>query len=196
MPMTMASVRTFSTRYRVQAECIAVAVLAFVVFVVLGIGARRKLVPVRADLATASIIDREITGFRAAFKPSPTADNPNVSLPDSLAISVPRDDRVSLAGDLASRAELVGLSGVRVSFAAPDSATAPEHPALFSATVAVADYGVSVDCSGSFAQVLSFVNQLPPSVALQRITAVRDKFGSHFHVMLAVFEAPTTAQHG
>jgi hypothetical protein len=194
--MTVATLKSFSVRYRVQAECIAVALLAVVVFTSLGVAARRKLAPAQADLAAASAIAGEISGFRAAFKPSPAPDQLAVSLPDSLAVSIPRDDRVSLVGNLASRAELVGLSGVRVSFAAPDSAAAPAQPELFATAVAIADYGVSIDCGGSFAQLLSFVNQLPPSVALQRITAVRDKAGSHFHVMLAVFEAPRAAQHG
>ena len=85
---------------------------------------------------------------------------------------------------------------MRVKFAAPDSAAAPDKPDLFASTVAVADYGVSIECEGGFAALLSFVGQLPPSVALQRISVVHDKAGSHFHVMLAVFESAGTAQHG
>jgi hypothetical protein len=196
MAMTMTDLKSFSTRYRVHAEAIGVALFAFVVFAGLGIAARRKLAPARTDEAAAAAVDGEISSFRAAFKAAPTSPDVMATLPDSFAIDVPRDDRVSLAGNLASRAELVGLSDVRVKFALPDSSAAPDHPDLFSTTVAVADYSVSIECAGSFASVLSLVNQLPPSVALQRITAVRDKTGSHFRLMLAVFESARAAQHG
>ncbi|HEY4217835.1 MAG TPA: hypothetical protein VGM67_11905 [Gemmatimonadaceae bacterium] len=196
MPMTVADLKAFSLRYRVHAECIGVALFAFVAFVGVGVAAKRRLAPVRADQVSVSMVESELSNFRTAFKPEPVGHDVLMALPDSFAISVPRANRVSLAGDLASRAEQVGLRNVRVNFAPPDSSAAPEHPEFFGAPVSVADYGVAVECGGSFAAVLSFVDQLPSSVALQRITAVRDKAGSHFLVMLAVFESAGSAQHG
>lgn len=194
MAMTVADLKALATRYRTHAEIIGVSLFALIVFVMLGAAARRKVSAARADVTSVTATEREISSFRSAFKAS-SAPEP-VALPDSFAIAVPRVERVSLAGNLASRAELAGLSNVRVKFTAPDSAAAPEKPDLFASTVAVADYGLSVDGDGGFAQALSFVNQLPPSVAVQRITAVHDKGGSHFHVMLAVFETAEAAQHG
>jgi hypothetical protein len=195
MPMTVADVKAFSVRYRVHAECMAVAAIACVVFTGLGLAAKRKLAPARADQASVSMVAGEVSSFQSAFKAAPPGQDVP-TLPDSFAVAVARVDRVSLAGDLASRAESAGLRSVRVNFAPPDSAAAPDHPDFFADPVSVADYGIAIDCGGSFAGVLSFVNQLPPSVALQRITAVRDKAGSHFHVMLAVFESAQGAQHG
>jgi len=195
MPMTAADLKAFSVRYRTHAECIAVAAFACVAFAALGLAAKRKLAPARAEHASVSMVESEVSSFRSAFKPAP-AGQEIPTLADSFAVAVSRDERMSLAGDLASRAESAGLRSVRVNFASPDSAAAPEAPDFFAGTVSVADYGIAIDCGGSFAGVLSFVNQLPASVALQRITAVRDKDGSHFHVMLAVFEAAQAAQHG
>ena len=195
MPLTTADVRAFATRYRVHAECIAVAAFACVSFVALGVAAKRKLMPARAEQASVSMVESEVSSFRSAFRPAAAGvDVP--TLPDSFAIAVSRDERMSLAGELAARAEAAGLRSVRVNFAAPDSSAAPEHPDFFAQQVSVADYGIAIDCAGSFAAVLSFVNQLPSTVAVQRITAVRDKAGSHFHVMLAVFESAQAAQHG
>ena len=195
--MAMKDLQSLSARYRVHAECVGVACLALLVFVTMGTAARRKLGPARADRAKAAEVEAEIVNFRAAFRQSsPNGNAANAALPDSIAVVVPRDGRVSLAERLAARAERVGLSDVRVRFAAPDTSAAPAKPTLFSATVAVADYAISVDCAGSFAAVLSLVNDLPPSVALQRITAVREKAGSHFRLTLAVFEAAQATQHG
>lgn len=196
MPMTVADLKAFSVRYRVHAEAIGVALFACAAFAALGVAAKRKLAPVRADQVSVSMVESEVSSFRSAFRAAPAGQDVPAALPDSFAVSVVRDDRVSLAGDLSARAEAAGLKDVRVNFAPPDSAAAPSHPDFFATPVAVADYGVAVECGGSFAAVLSFVNQLPPSVALQRITAVRDKAGSHYHVMLAVFESARSAQHG
>ena len=195
--MAVAELKALALRYRVHAECIGVAVVALIVFVMLGTAARHKLGPARAEQAKVADIESEIASFRSAFSAStPGGDVSAVTLPDSFAVAVSRDTRVALAEHVASRAEQVGLSDVRVRFAPPDSSAAPARPDLFSATVAVADYAIYIDCAGSFASVLSLVNQLPPSVALQRLTAVRDKTGAHFRLILAVFETAGSAQHG
>jgi hypothetical protein len=121
-----------------------------------------------------------------------------LNVPDSLSVALPRDQRVSLAQQIADRAERTGLSDVRVRFALPDSAAAPDRPDLMGTGVAVADYTLAVECTGGFAAMLSLVNQLPPSVAVQRITAARMKSGVQYHLILAVFEAAAGGanQHG
>ena len=190
MPMTVAGARAWVTRYRVHSEALGVSLLALIVFVVLGIQARRALQPVRADLTRLGLASSEITSFRSAFKASTPEQEMRVrQLAESLSVVIPRDYRVALAQQIAARAESLGLGDVRVRFAPLDTAAPPPRPDLSGSTVAVADYSLSVDCSGGYAAVLSLIKLLPSSVALQQI--VGDTAGGHtqFHLALAVFES-------
>lgn len=197
IPGTKPTFGAWIRRYRIQSECIGLALFATIVFVALGIAARRRIEPVRADVAKLVNASSEIRGFRAAFRPStPERDSRMGHLPDSLGVAVSRELRVSLAEQIATRAEHAGLSDVRVRFALPDSAAAPARPELTGATIGVADYTISLDCSGGFAAVLSLVNHLPPSVALERMTANRTSSGAQYRLVLAVLESSGPIQHG
>jgi hypothetical protein len=197
IPGTKPTFGAWIRRYRVQSECIGLALFAAIVFVVLGITARRRTEPVRAELTKWMNASSEISGFRAAFRPStPERDSRIGRMPDSLGVAVSRELRVSLAEQVATRAERAGLSDVRVRFALPDSAAAPNRPELTGVTVGVADYTIALDCTGEFAAVLSLVNHLPPSVALQRMTANRTRSGAQYRLVLAVFESSGPIHHG
>ena len=195
--MAMADLKSLALRYRTQSECLGVAMFAVIAFTMLGIGARRRVGPARTEQAKIEAVSSEIASFRASFSPDrPERAAAASSLPDSLTVAVTRDARVALAERVASRAELVGLFDVRVRFAPLDSAPPPTRPDIANPAVAVADYTIAIDCAGSFASVLSLVSHLPPSVALQRLIAVRDKAGPHFRLTLAVFESAGPIQHG
>jgi hypothetical protein len=196
MSVTLFRLRSAIARSRVQSECAGVALLAFVVFVALGVAARHKSIPVKAEQARLANAAAELVSFRAAFRASTPERDAGSPLPDSYAVSVERDLRMTLAQQLAAAGEQDGLTDVQVNFAAVDSTAAPARPALVDGSVALADYAVSLDCDGGFAAVLSLVNQLPASVALERIAAVRGRATTHFHITLAVFEPTGAGQHG
>ena len=202
MATTVEGIRALVRRYRVHAEAVGVALLAIVVFLALGVRARRALGPLRADATRLSMTASEITRFRAAFAPSPQGQDLRLAQrADSLGVSVSRDERVALAQQVAARAEALGLTNVRVKFAPRDTGVAPARPELAAVIVAVADYSLSVDCDGNLAAVLSLVNQLPASVALQRITAAKVGGTTRYRLTFAVFESAGTAvggagQHG
>jgi hypothetical protein len=197
MAMTKAELQKSAQRYRLPSEIVGVALLAVGVFVSLGVAARRRIEPVRAELTKLTAATAEVSEFRGAFRTSTPAQDARVqNLPDSFAIALSRDQRVSLAEQIAARAERAGLSDVRVKFALPDSAATPERPDLLRTSVGVADYTLSVECTGGFAAVLSLVNHLPPSVALQRVVGARMKGGGQYRLILAVFEVAGSIQHG
>jgi len=202
MAMTVEAIRALVRRYRVHAEAVGVALLATVVFLALGMRARRALGPLRAEATRLSMTASEITRFRASFAPAPRAQDLRLDQRgDSLGVSVSRDERVSLAQQVAAHAEALGLANVRVRFAPRDTGVAPARPELTAVTVAVADYSLSVDCDGGLAAVLSLVNELPASVALQRITAAKVRGTTRYRLTFAVFESAGTAvggagQHG
>jgi hypothetical protein len=198
MAITRAELQESAKRYRLLSEVIGVALLAVIVYVSLGMAARRRIAPARAERVKLEAAMAEISQFRTAFNPSTPEQSLRMSnVPDSLSVALSREQRVSLAQQIADRAERVGLTDVRVRFTSPDSAAAPERPNLVGTSVAVADYTVSIECTGDFAAILSLVNRLPPSVAVQRITASRAKTGgANYHLILAVFEAAGATQHG
>lgn len=197
MAITKAELQDSARRYRLLSEVVGVTLLAIIVYVSIGISARRRAVPVRAEITKLSSANAEVSQFRSTFKPStPEQDVVMLNVPDSLSIALPREQRVSLAQQIADRAERAGLSGVRVRFALPDSASPPDRPDLLGQSVAVADYTLSVECAGGFAAVLSLINRLPPSVAVQQITADRGKNGTQYHLVLAVFETAGASRHG
>ncbi len=196
MAVTMADVRAAMRQHRLRSEVLGVALLALFVFVGLGLAARRRLLPIRTDISTLRVVETEISTFRSAFQPLTPQEDADARLPDDLQVGVAHDLRVSLAEQLASGAERRGLSGVRVRFAGPDSAAPPAKPDMTNRAVALADYSLALECSGSFGAVLSLINQLPPSIALQRLVAIRTKSGTQYSLTFAVFETVGVNQHG
>ncbi|HVX37974.1 MAG TPA: hypothetical protein VHB25_00275 [Gemmatimonadaceae bacterium] len=193
--MTTAELRAAVGRYRMQAQAVGLSLVVLVVAVFLGIGARKQIAPARLTETRLRQSAAEIASFRAAFKPSTPEQEARLMLPDSLAIAVPHDMRMSLAGELATSAQHVGLTDVRVRFANADSAAAPPPtPDFVNRTVSVGDYTIAIDCGGSFGQVLSFVSRVPSSAALQRITATRAAKGAgvRYHLVFAVYEGESS----
>jgi hypothetical protein len=197
MRSSLASVRSSVGRFKVEAQCVALATLAFAVFVALGLAARERVKPSRAQVGSLRQDLADLEQFRAAFRRSASdADAQTALLPDSLAVAVQPELRTTLAHAVASRGELDGLSEVRVKFAPADSGAPSSTPILAGKLVKVADYTMSVDCDGSFSALLSLVNHLPPSVSLRRLAAVRGPASTHFHLTLAVFQPSGSNQHG
>ena len=198
--MTTAELRAVMARHKQQALGIVLSLVVLISSLVFGMNAQRRLAPVRLTESRLQQATNEITNFRAAFKPATPDEAARLLLQDSLAVAVPHDTRMSLVGQLASHAERAGLSDVRVRFAGNDSAAAPARPDFIDQTVNVADYTIAMDCGGSFAAVLSFVNHLPASTPLQRLSAIRTKTGVAYHLVFAVLENEPSSgaggQHG
>ena len=182
--------------YRTQILIAAASVVAFVAFIDLGFAARRRTAATAAEITQLASIRSEVSNFRSAFRASAADDARLFAVDDTTTISTTRDLRVSLAEHVASKAERLGLASVRVRFTPPDSAAAPPSPDLMRSSVAVADYTLTVDAAGSLADVLALVDQLPSSVALQRLTATRSKHGAEYHLVLAVLESAGVERHG
>lgn len=197
--MTMAQLRATAARYRMHALLVVVSFVVLVGSVGVGLRARKRLDPMRLTDGRLHQTEAEIANFRAAFKPSTPDEEVRLVAADTLPVAVPHDMRMSLAGQLASGAQAAGLTNVRVRFAGADSAAAtPPLPEFVTRTVAVGDYTIAIDCGGSFAQVMSFVNHLPAATALQRITAARapENSGVQYHLIFAVYEGGASSSAG
>lgn len=189
MATTLAQLRSVAARYRVQSALIGASV-AFIGFVVVGLRLRHSAELVRLEAGRLSATETELTRFRAAFSPSSAEYDLRLSqLADSLGIAIARDHRVALAQQVAARAEALGLSAVRVRFAPVDSAAVPRPPELATRSIAIADYALALECDGTLAAVLSLLGQLPPSVPLERLGAVRARGATQYRLAFAVFES-------
>jgi hypothetical protein len=182
--------RALMARHRRESTYVTVALAVLVASVAAGLTARDRIAAADTQRNRLRSIEHDMTTFRAAFR-QPSLEERAFRLSDSLAVAVARDARFSVAQRVAQRAEQLGLTDVRVRFAPADSDEAPATPELSGARIAVADYSLGVDCRGDLAALLSLVDQLPPSVALQRLAAERSPVGGavDYHLALAVFES-------
>lgn len=190
MAVTRANLRGIVTRHRRESIRVGIALGVAVVSVIVGAAARNRIAPVAIQRNRLRSTQHDIVAFRAAFRHA-SLEERAFRLPDSLSVAVARDARFSVAQRLAQRAEQLGLTSVRVRFAAADSGEAPAIPEVSDTRVAVADYSIALDCRGDFASLLALVNQLPASVSLQRLGAERAPVGGavDYHLALAVFES-------
>jgi hypothetical protein len=106
------------------------------------------------------------------------------------ALGVTSSERVSLMELVARIADDARLSNVHVSFkAGTDSSFVPAR-AIGASTLNTASYSIVVDFSGSFAGVVQFVSNLPPSVSVSRLNASRQDNRAAYHILLSVYELP------
>lgn len=196
MAMTIDDIKALVGRHRTQSEAIGVAVLAILASLIVGTAAKRAAAPSVAERTRLRVVGQEIADFRRAFQTS-TPEQDAIRLPDSLSVTVDHDARLSVAQRMAQRAEGSGMRDVRVRFATADSAALPPIPEIAGGAAQPAPYAITLDATGGFAAVLSFVKQLPPSVTLQRLSAVRSpKNEVQYHLTLVVFETAGQNQHG
>ena len=186
----IAKLRGALSRHRRESTYVAVALGVAIVSITAGLAARKRIAAAEIQRNRLRSIENDVTTFRTSFRAA-SLEERAFRLPDSLSVAVVRDARFSIAQRLAQRAEQLGLTDVRVRFAAADSTEAPPTPELSTARIAVADYTLAVDCRGELSAFLSLVNQLPPSVALQQLGAERVPVGGgvDYHLTLAVFES-------
>jgi hypothetical protein len=186
----VARVRGAIGAHRRESVRVGVALAAAMVSIAIGVAARGRVAPVTMQRNRLRATEHDLVTFRAAFQQA-SLEERAFRFPDSLAVSTSRELRFSVAQRVAQRAEQLGLSDVRIRFAEADSAEPPTVPELSDTHIAVADYSIALDCRGDFAAVLSLVDALPASVALQRLAAERAPGGEpvNYHVVLAVFES-------
>jgi hypothetical protein len=182
----MTALRANGVVYRRGAAALALLIVA----IGTSVSIRRKLAPLAKREAVLSDGKESLTRFRSSFVTVTAAESASWrQTADSAEIAMPKGSRLSLAQTVVKNAEDAGLHGVRVSFTQHDSAfVAPRSRGIESNDIAPADYAIAVEGVGSFAQALSFVQALPPSVSVVRFSGLRDKPETRFHIMIAVYE--------
>ena len=185
-------------------ERTAVAVVALIVMLGLGVMAHRRLQPIQKQAASLRSANETVARFRRSYRAPSTAESARWEAgAESLGLSVDRGSRLPLVQAIARLGETAGLRDVRVRFSTLDSLYVPPRASGGSAGISPADYTVVVDCRGSFAALLDLVNGLPSSVSVVLLTSgmgreaalsPRANGDAHYHITLAVYEAANASQ--
>lgn len=185
-------------------ERTAIAVVALIVMLGLGIMAHRRLQPIQKQAAALRSANETVARFRRSYRAPSAAEAARWEAgAESLGLGVDRGSRLPLAQAIARMGETAGLRDVRVRFSTLDSLYVPTRMAGGSAGISPADYTVVVDCRGSFGALLELVNGLPSSVSVVLLTSgaargesstARGIGDAHYHVTLVVYEAANVSQ--
>ena len=107
------------------------------------------------------------------------------------SLGVAPSEQVTLAHAVARAAEEAGFTEVRVRFTTRDSGqvVAQRPDRLGRRTLQPASYGLSMNARGSYEGLVRLIGALPPSVAVWRVTAMKDGGAVAYTRALAVFEA-------
>jgi hypothetical protein len=168
----------------------AVAVLVVGLSIWVGLRARAAASALVARRATWEVSAGELATVQQQFK-APNARESAALIAESSrmsALGVPAEERLNLVDMIGRLAEACALEAVRVNaVAASDSTVVPERQ-VFGNAVKPASYAIAVEFAGSFANAQKFVSSLPPSVAVSRLIAARQRSGAIYQLILSVYE--------
>lgn len=196
MGATMSTLAQAIRSDRAVARRLTLSAILLAAAVIVGGVERRQIAPLNLRKTQLETTAARVRQFRSSFVPIAPAESASwKQMADSIDIAVPRGSRLSLAQTLAKSAEDAGLRGVRVSFGKPDSSYVPPRSrGVSTSDVQPADYAISIDAGGAFAQVLSFINALPPTVSVTRLVGSHDKRDTHYRITIAVYETNRDSQ--
>jgi hypothetical protein len=144
---------------------------------------RRELREAEATLAT-------FAGWRRRFEPAVAAESIawRRTLMELQALGVIGDERLRLTQMVSRAAERAGLRDVRVSVTTADTTGSDARLSTEGVHRQTASFGLSVECRGNLQAVVSFLGDLPASVAPTQLSLVRQDGRARHRVALAVYE--------
>jgi hypothetical protein len=175
--------------FQVQLLSLTLLVLAAAGWIVVTAG--RQKTAVRADEARLHRTAATLGNWAARFQPAASEESTawRQTLSKTRQLGSPRDDRLTLAREIAGHAERAGFTEVRVAFEPPDSATtAPLPPALGPYAFVLAPYRISVKFRGDLAATRVFIGNLPPAVVVTGMQFKREATGFRGTVTLDIHE--------
>jgi hypothetical protein len=98
------------------------------------------------------------------------------------------DERLAVTQAVTRVAEAAGLRDVRVLITAPDTTGSDERLSTEGVRRQSAPFGLLVECRGNLQAIVTFLGELPPSVAPTTLSLVRQDSGSRHRLVLAVYE--------
>lgn len=170
---------------RLVAAVAAAAVLAWV-----GVRASGQRAQRQAELRRDSALLATFADWRARYQPAVAAESISwrrtwMELQD---LGVVGDERLALTRTLARLAEESGLRDVQVLIGASDTTGTDARLSTEGVRRKPATFSLQVVCRGGMPQVVSFLGQLPPSVAATQVSLVRQDGRAKHRITLGVYE--------
>ena len=98
------------------------------------------------------------------------------------------DDRLGMTGTVSRVAEESGLRDVRVLLGPPDTTGVEKRLSTEGIRRKAAAFSLLVEARGGMRSVIAFIGQLPPSVAVTRLSLVKQDGRQRHRISLAVYE--------
>jgi hypothetical protein len=133
-----------------------------------------------------------IGDWRSSFR-APTDSESRALLsevPRAGDLGIPAGRRFVVLETMTQAAEDAGLRDIEVNVGDPDpdSAFVPPREKVGQTQLDLASYVVSIDFTGSFASLLKFVSNTPPSLVIRRLGVATGDDGVRYKVIFSVYE--------
>ena len=155
-----------------------------------GLHASRAGTANRADLQRAEATLATFANWRRQYEPAVAAESIawRRTMMELHALGVIGDERLSVTQSVSRAAEAAGLRDVRVLIGAADTTGSDARLSTEGVRRQSAPFGLVVECRGNLQAVVTFLGELPPSVAPIALSLVRQDGGARHRVVLAVYE--------
>lgn len=155
-----------------------------------GFNASRAGAARRMELAKARTTLATFADWRRRFEPAVAAESIawRRTWMELHTLGVMGDERLALAHTITRAAESAGLHDVRVMVESPDTTGSDARLSSEGVQRQSAPFGLLVECRGNLQAVVTFLGELPPSVAPTSLSLVRQAGGARHRLTLAVYE--------
>jgi hypothetical protein len=155
-----------------------------------GLNATRAGKANRADLRRAKTTLATFADWRKRYMPAVAAESIawRRTLMELHALGVIGDERLTLTQAIARAAEGAGLRDVRVLIVTADTTGSDARLSTEGVRRQSAPFGLVVECRGNLQAVVTFLGELPSSVAPTTLSLVRQDGRARHRLSLAVYE--------
>lgn len=190
MALSVAAVKKWAVGISPPVTRLVAAVLGIIVLAWAGLGASRAGAARRAELRQAESVLTTFADWKRRYKPAVAAESIawRRTWLELKGLGVVGDERLALAQAITRAAESAGLRDVRVFLQPSDTTGSAERLSTEGVLRQSAPFGLAVECRGNLQAVVTFLGELPPSVAPTQLILVRQDGRARHRLKLAVYE--------
>ena len=172
------------------ASRVGAAVLSAALLIWAGVHVSRAGSARRAELKRAEATLATFAEWQRRYEPAVAAESISWrrTLMELQALGVIGDERLALAQSVSRAAEASGLRDVKVIIDSPDTTGSDARLSTEGVRRQAAPFGLVVECRGNLQAIVSFLGELPPSVAPTNLNLVRQDGRARHRLLLAVYE--------
>lgn len=189
--ISLAAPTAYLRKHLFWVQLLSLTVLVLVAAGWIVVKAGRQKTAMRAEEARLHRAAATLGNWAATFQPAASEELAawRQTSSETRQLGSRRDERLTVAREIAVQAERPGFTEVRVAFEPADSATAAPLPrAAGPYAFVLAPYRVSVSFRGDLAAARAFIGNLPAAVLVTGVKFKRDGTGFRGTVTLDIYE--------